>query len=86
MTEKEAEQILRAVPGYGWLLNDGRTLWTPTDLEQYLGVTSNTIRRWAEAGMIPGALDLGGAGFRIPRAGLMVFLASRIPGSQQKQA
>lgn len=86
MTEQEADQILRSVPGYSWLLNDGRLFWSPTDLEPFIGFNANTIRRWVDAGLIPGALDFGSSGIRIPRGGLMVYLASKIAGGQQKHA
>ena len=86
MSEDQAGQLLSSVPGYEWLLRDGRAFWSPVDLEPFLGVSANTIRRWADAGLIPGALDFGSAGYRIPRGGIMIYLASRIAGSQQRQA
>ena len=86
MTEHEAEQTLRSVPGYDWLVNDGRLFWTPQDLAPFLGVTPQTIKNWTDAGLIPGALNFGSAGVRLPRGGLMIYLASRIPGTQQKHA
>lgn len=86
MTEQEAEQLLSATPGYGWLINDTRMFWSPADLEPFLGISANTIRRWADSGLIPGAVDFGTAGWRIPRSGLIIFLASRLGGSKSSNA
>jgi len=86
MNEHEAEKILRSVPGYDWLLNDGRSFWTPQELEPFLGISFQTIRRWADAGVIPGSLNFGSTGIRIPRGGLMIYLAGKLTGGQQRLA
>ena len=79
MTEEEiAENKLRTTPGYTWLINDNKAFWTPQELEKYLGFSAQTIRRWVEAGAIPGALDFGATGIRIPRAGLIIYLANNL--------
>ena len=86
MTAQEAEQILRSTPGYDWLINDTRMFWSPAELEPFLSVSANTIRRWADSGLIPGAVDFGTTGWRIPRAGLMIYLASRLGGNKASNA
>ncbi len=86
MTEQEAAQILRSVPGHEWLLTDSRLYWSPGDLEGPLCFSAQTIRRWVEEGRFPGALDFGKTGIRIPRASVLIYLASNLQGRQQKQA
>ena len=83
MTEQEAIQILRSVPGYDWILNDTRLYWSPSDLEAYLGFSAQTIRRWVDQGRFPGALDFGATGIRIPQASVLIYLASNLQGQQK---
>ncbi len=40
-----------------------------------LGIHASTVRRWIEAGKLPGSMDLGGsAGYLVPRRALRSFL------------
>ncbi len=75
-----AENRLRGVPGYTWLLDSPKQFWTAPEVAEPISVNMNTVKKWCSDGLIPGALNLGASGWRIPREGLILYFASRLGG------
>jgi hypothetical protein len=73
---QEAERILAQLPEYGWLTSDSKSWWTVSEVAEHLEIGESAVRGWCEKGLIPGAvLHSRQLGWRIPRSGLMLYLA-----------
>jgi transcriptional regulator with XRE-family HTH domain len=68
-------------PSHAWLTAPGAPeMWTAAEVASHLGVTATSVWRWCVSGAIPGAtLSSRRAGWRLPRAGLLAFLARATP-------
>jgi hypothetical protein len=78
-----AEAMLSRVPEFAPLVGDGRPFWKTGEVAGLLGVTDHIVRGWCESGQIRGATKYDqNVGWRIPRSGLLVFLATRQSGQQ----
>lgn len=66
------------LPEYLWLIGSTKPFWLIKDIADALVVSPNTVKKWCADGLIPGAVDFGSGGWRIPRTGLIIFLASRL--------
>lgn len=87
MTPEAAEQALRHFPEYDWLTQSGQQWWAVTEIKEKLGIGEQAIRTRCENGMIPGAVNHGVAvGWRIPRRGLLMFVASLPRGGAKPDA
>lgn len=82
---KAAEALLDAIPEYHWLTRSDAPIWRVQQVAGPLGVTEHIVRNWCEGGLIRGAIkyDASQVGWRIPRSGLLVFLAARMQGGAQ---
>ncbi len=75
----EAEQRLRALGGFDWLLG-GQQWWSARDVSEHLktagiGGHKDTVTRWFK--MLPQTQDFAGLGLRASRADLIRFFATR---------
>lgn len=70
-----ASRQLGRIPEYRWLFGEDAPDWWTTDLiAQHMGVSKKTVYTWAKD--IIGARPAEGkAGYRIPRSGLLIYLA-----------
>lgn len=76
---RTAEQTLRTIPEYRWLVNSEQPFWSSGNVAEHLAVSPTTVRLWCESGGIVGAAFYGGRiGWRMPRSGLIIFLAGLI--------
>jgi Helix-turn-helix domain len=78
----KTEQDIQTMPEFAWLRDDKKEWYQAREIEEGLGYTTSTIRRYCEAGKFPGArLYTGGSlqrgGWRIPRSGIITFLRER---------
>jgi hypothetical protein len=77
MTITEAEQLLADIPEYGWIVEATKQFWSSGDIAKHLSINAGTVRRWCEEGLLPGAVFYGEKlGWRIPRSGILLYLAS----------
>jgi len=74
---EDAEEKLN-LPEYQWLLGSAKPFWVVKEIADTLIVSPNTVKKWCADGLIPGAVDFGSGGWRIPRTGLIIFLVSRL--------
>ncbi|HEV2459221.1 MAG TPA: hypothetical protein VGS80_12755 [Ktedonobacterales bacterium] len=83
---KAAEALLDAIPEYHLLTRSPTPFWKVQQVAGPLGVTEHIVRNWCERGYIRGAIkyDDPQVGWRIPRSGLIVFLAERVRAQQQQ--
>src|SRR5262245_41069916 len=89
-TVSNDEDYLRALarPEDGWVLS-GRQWYTALAVSEHLAVSDEYVRRLGERGQIPGAiLHERRVGWRLPRAGLITYLAQlrRHTAARQHQA
>ena len=78
-----AEEVLARIPELAPIVSDPRPFWKTGEVAALLGVTDHIVRGWCESGQIRGAIKYEqNVGWRIPRSGLLVFLASRQSGQQ----
>lgn len=78
MTPEEiqaAEQDLRRVPEFSWLTGSPAAWWNVSEVAKGMGVGRPLVTAWCEDGKIPGALYYEGAGWRMPRSGLVEYFA-----------
>ena len=78
MGEHEDAEAKLNLPEYQWLLDSAKPFWVAKEIADILVVSPNTVKKWCADGLIPGAVDFGSGGWRIPRTGLVIFLASRL--------
>jgi transcriptional regulator with XRE-family HTH domain len=71
-------------PSRAWLTAPGAPeMWTAAEVASHVGVTVTSVWRWCVSGAIPGAtLSSRRAGWRLPRAGLLGFLAQATPAEE----
>lgn len=86
----KTEQDIQTLPEFAWLRDDKKVWYQAHEIEEGLGYTTSTVRRYCEAGKFPGArLYTGGSiqygGWRIPRSGIIAFLRERT-GDKGSQA
>jgi hypothetical protein len=82
------EQYLRDL-GYSedtWVLS-GQQWYTTGEVAQHLGLSEGGVRNLAERGVIPGAIlhDAKRIGWRLPRQGLIAYLAAQRRHTEQRQ-
>ncbi len=71
-----AEPILARLPEYAWLTSSSKPWWTVAEVAENLVIGASAVRNWCEQGLIPGAvLHSRQLGWRMPRSGLMQYLA-----------
>lgn len=64
-------------------LSNSPQLMTGPEIAKRLCVTRHTVASWCRQGVFPGAIWLGGAGWRIPVASFERFVAERtVPGAE----
>lgn len=86
MTVQEAEEILRGIPEYSWIVESDQSFWRTGDILQAMGISAGTIIQWCKDGLIDGATNFGGAlGWRMPRSGLLLFFAARVKRHRTSQ-
>ncbi|HEX9413779.1 MAG TPA: helix-turn-helix domain-containing protein [Ktedonobacterales bacterium] len=79
----EAEAVLRQWPEYAWLTESGVQWYRVGDVADHLGMSRETMRAMCERGAIPGAVNYGQQlGWRIPRSGLLRYLAGLARGGR----
>lgn len=77
MTPADAETTLSKIPEYNWLTKSSQQWWTVQQVAVGMGVGESVVRQRCTSGEIQGAyLASQQAGWRIPRSGLLVFLAN----------
>jgi hypothetical protein len=73
---QEAERILAQLPEYAWLTKNAKLWWRVAEVAEHLEIGESAVRSWCERGLIPGAvLHTRQLGWRIPRSGLVQYLA-----------
>ena len=82
------EKYLRDL-GYAedaWVLS-GQQWYTTGEASEHLGMSDETVRKLAERGAIPGAIqhDTKRIGWRFPRSGLIAYLAGQRRNTEQRQ-
>jgi hypothetical protein len=71
-----AERLLAAIPEYAWLVQSGKQFYTVSEVSAALDIGVGAVRALAERGDIAGAVLYGTQiGWRLPRSGLMLYLA-----------
>jgi len=81
---ERAEALLAGIPELASIVRDPRPFWKASEVAAMLGVTDHIVRAWCDSGQIRGAIKYDvNVGWRIPRSGLLVFLAARRAGGQQ---
>jgi predicted DNA-binding transcriptional regulator AlpA len=82
------EQYLRKLkyPEDDWALSDQRW-YTASEVADKLGMSAITVRSFAARGEFPGAIQYAEQrlGWRIPRSGLITFIACRRRDTEQRQ-
>lgn len=79
MTVEEATALLRENGNYGWLLDAPYDFFTVEEVSNRLRIGENAVRSRLESKRIPGASYHGqGVGWRIPKNGLILYVASTI--------
>jgi len=79
MTEDEAEQLLSQKRQYDWLTRSDIEFWTVQDIAGKLNVPESTVLGWIRSKLIEDVVFYTKqTGYRIPRLGLMKYLASTI--------
>jgi hypothetical protein len=78
VTELEDAEARLNLPEYQWLLGSTKPFWLVKEVADVLLISTNTVKKWCADGLVPGAVDFGSGGWRIPRTGLIIFLASRL--------
>lgn len=74
-----AERKLAGIPEYSWLTASRNEWWTVSEIAEHLRVGNKTVLAWCAG--IAGATKLSQqAGWRIPRSGLLVYLARLAEG------
>lgn len=76
-TEMQAAlATLRAIPEYGWLVNDAKPWYTASEVAENAGVSRDAVRSWCEQHRVRGAvLYAAQVGWRLPRSGLALYFA-----------
>lgn len=71
----KATRTLRRIPEYRWLFReDAPDWWTVEQVAEHMGVPKKTVYNWCKE-IIGVRLGEGKAGYRLPRSGLIIFLA-----------
>lgn len=88
MPETDDEQFLRDL-NYAedaWVLS-GQQWYTAVEVAEHLGISDGGVRNLAERGEIPGAVlhDTKRIGWRLPRSGLISYLADQRRKTAQRQ-
>lgn len=80
MTPEELERFEKSLsirPEYNWLTQNPSPWRNMSEVATGMGVSRQTIKSWCERGQIPGAIDYGqDIGWRMPRSGLIEFIAN----------
>ncbi len=88
MSMSQDEEYLRslAYPQDAWVLG-GQQWYTALEAAEHLGVSDEYVRRLADKGAIPGAIlhDVRRVGWRLPREGLIAYLATQRRHTEQRQ-
>ncbi len=81
------ETFLRdlGIPEDAWVLG-GQQWYTATEAAEHMAVSDEYVRRLAERGAIPGALmhDVKRIGWRLPRSGLIAYIAAQRRATQAR--
>jgi len=76
-TSEEADKYLKQFTEFDWLTRNNTPWWTTSDVATNLGLGNAAVRAFCERGEIEGAIFYGNRiGWRIPRHGLIIFLAN----------
>jgi hypothetical protein len=79
----EATAYLAQFPEYRWLTTGGLQMYRISDITPHLAVGEKAIAALCERGEIAGAVSFGTPiGWRIPRSGLIVWLAAQVRRNQ----
>jgi hypothetical protein len=79
---QEFERAVAARPEYAWVFA-GDGWFNVAEIARGLGVSRKIVTDWCRDSAFPGALYYGdNVGYRIPRSGLIEFLAKRLSGQQ----
>lgn len=84
----EDEKYLRDL-GYAedaWVLS-GQQWYTTGEVADHLGLSEGGVRSLADRGAIPGAIlhDAKRIGWRLPRSGLIAYVAAQRRNTEQRQ-
>lgn len=78
---------MRQYPDYDWLTKSGLQFWTVSEVAKNLNIGPAAVRARCESGAFDGALFYGvQIGWRIPRSGLIVYLATLARDGRQFDA
>ena len=77
---QQAETLLRRYPEYRPITESEKPFYTTSEAGDLLGLSDHVMRATCKRGEIHGAVEYRGAGWRIPRSGLLVFCAQRLRG------
>ena len=84
----EDEVYLRAlgVPEFAWVLSD-QQLYTAVELAEHMAMSDEAVRKLAASGAFPGAIlhPNNRIGWRIPRSGVLNYLAVVSRATQNRQ-
>lgn len=79
----DSESMLKARPEFAWVLAPGDGWFNVSEIARGLGVSRKIVTDWCRDGAIPGVVYYGeDVGYRVPRSGLIEFLAARLRGQQ----
>lgn len=83
----EAEARLAQRPEFRWLAEAPDTAWfNVTEAARHIGIAASTMRKLCERGDMPGSIYYGpDIGWRIPRSGLVEYLARAIGYGQHTE-
>jgi hypothetical protein len=82
-----AERLLAGIPEFAWLTGSKQQWWTVDEVSDKLGIGPAAVRSLIEHGDIAGAVLYGTRiGWRLPRSGLLVYLARLRREAQGRQA
>lgn len=86
MTDDEKYLRDSGFPEDAWVLS-GQQWYTAIEVAEHLGFSDEYVRRLAEGGRIPGAIlhDARRIGWRLPRSGLIAYLAEQRRNTEQRQ-
>ena len=84
---QEAERIVMQILEYRWL-RDEKSWYSVIEVAEKLGIGRESVRKWCESGDIPGAMNFQPqqVGWRIPRSGLLLFLARIRKGRTRRES
>lgn len=79
----DIERRLQAQPEYAWLFKPSDGWYNVAETARGLGVSRTKVTEWCKEKVIPGVIYYGeDVGYRLPRSGLIEFLAQRLNGQQ----